>query len=151
MTEKKKISVVLFQLGGPDSSSAVEPFLYNLFCDPDIIDFFGAWFARRPLAHPDADRAAGPRSRSGARSALRRAMLHRDAVLESADSGSRSRSENLGRRGARSTSLVSAVFVCHFVQQLEGMEAALQPERKCAARARDREVFRSPAVHRIHR
>src|SRR5258708_26815729 len=50
MTEKKKISVVLFQLGGPDSSSAVEPFLYNLFCDPDIIDFFGAWFARRPLA-----------------------------------------------------------------------------------------------------
>jgi ferrochelatase len=28
----------------------VEPFLYNLFCDPDIIDFFGAWFARRPLA-----------------------------------------------------------------------------------------------------
>jgi ferrochelatase len=50
VTEKKKIGVVLFQLGGPDSSAAVEPFLYNLFCDPDIIDFFGAWFARRPLA-----------------------------------------------------------------------------------------------------
>ena len=50
MSEKKKIGVVLFQLGGPDSSGAVEPFLYNLFCDPDIIDFFGAWFARRPLA-----------------------------------------------------------------------------------------------------
>src|ERR1700731_3197647 len=50
MAEKKKISVVLFQLGGPDSPGAVEPFLYNLFCDPDIIDFFGAWFARRPLA-----------------------------------------------------------------------------------------------------
>jgi ferrochelatase len=50
VTEKKKIGVVLFQLGGPDSSDAVEPFLYNLFCDPDIIDFFGAWFARRPLA-----------------------------------------------------------------------------------------------------
>jgi len=50
VTEKKKVGVVLFQLGGPDSSAAVEPFLYNLFCDPDIIDFFGAWFARRPLA-----------------------------------------------------------------------------------------------------
>ncbi len=50
MTDKKKIGVVLFQLGGPDSADAVEPFLYNLFCDPDIIDFFGAWFARRPLA-----------------------------------------------------------------------------------------------------
>jgi len=50
VTEKKKIGVVLFQLGGPDSPAAVEPFLYNLFCDPDIINFFGAWFARRPLA-----------------------------------------------------------------------------------------------------
>lgn len=59
MTEKKKIGVVLFQLGGPDSSSAVEPFLYNLFCDPDIIDFFGAWFARRPLARWIARNRAG--------------------------------------------------------------------------------------------
>ncbi|HEY2647053.1 MAG TPA: ferrochelatase [Candidatus Acidoferrales bacterium] len=50
MTEKKRLAVVMFQLGGPDSPDAVEPFLYNLFCDPDIIDFFGAWFARRPLA-----------------------------------------------------------------------------------------------------
>ena len=50
MNEQRKIAVVLFQLGGPDSSAAVEPFLYNLFCDPDIINFFGAWFARRPLA-----------------------------------------------------------------------------------------------------
>lgn len=59
MTEKKKIGVVLFQLGGPDSPSAVEPFLYNLFCDPDIIDFFGAWFARRPLARYIARKRAG--------------------------------------------------------------------------------------------
>jgi ferrochelatase len=59
VTERKKISVVLFQLGGPDSSAAVEPFLYNLFCDPDIIDFFGAWFARRPLARYIARNRAG--------------------------------------------------------------------------------------------
>src|ERR1019366_5335149 len=59
MTEKKKISVVMFQLGGPDSPAAVEPFLYNLFCDPDIIDFFGAWFARRPLARYIARKRAG--------------------------------------------------------------------------------------------
>src|ERR1700688_3562838 len=59
MSEKRKISVVLFQLGGPDSAAAVEPFLYNLFCDPDIIDFFGAWFARRPLARYIARKRAG--------------------------------------------------------------------------------------------
>ncbi len=45
-----KLGVVLFQLGGPDSPEAVEPFLYNLFCDPDIINFPLAWMARRPLA-----------------------------------------------------------------------------------------------------
>ncbi|MEV9423164.1 ferrochelatase, partial [Klebsiella quasipneumoniae] len=30
-------AVVLFNLGGPDRLSAVEPFLYNLFLDPAII------------------------------------------------------------------------------------------------------------------
>jgi protoporphyrin/coproporphyrin ferrochelatase len=45
-----KIGVVLFQLGGPDSLQAIEPFLYNLFCDPDIIDFPFARIARQPLA-----------------------------------------------------------------------------------------------------
>jgi len=59
VTAKKKIGVVLFQLGGPDSPDAVEPFLYNLFCDPDIINFFGAWFARRPLARYIARSRAG--------------------------------------------------------------------------------------------
>ena len=46
----RKIVVVLFQLGGPDSLDAIEPFLYNLFCDPDIIDFPFARIARQPLA-----------------------------------------------------------------------------------------------------
>lgn len=50
MNTSDKIAVVLFQLGGPDSLEAVEPFLYNLFCDPDIIDFPGAFLARKPLA-----------------------------------------------------------------------------------------------------
>jgi protoporphyrin/coproporphyrin ferrochelatase len=50
MPAAKKIAVVLFQLGGPDSIAAVEPFLYNLFCDPDIINFPGSFLARKPLA-----------------------------------------------------------------------------------------------------
>ncbi len=37
MTKKKRVGIVLFQLGGPDSLEAVEPFLLNLFLDPDII------------------------------------------------------------------------------------------------------------------
>src|SRR5256885_2934913 len=47
---QSKLGVVLFQLGGPDSPEAIEPFLYNLFCDPDIIDFPFARIARQPLA-----------------------------------------------------------------------------------------------------
>ena len=50
MPQGTKIGVVLFQLGGPDSLEAVEPFLYNLFLDPDIIDFPFAKLARQPLA-----------------------------------------------------------------------------------------------------
>ncbi|HXO04752.1 MAG TPA: ferrochelatase [Candidatus Sulfotelmatobacter sp.] len=50
MDGPKRIAVVLFQLGGPDSQGAVEPFLYRLFCDPDIINFPGAFLARKPLA-----------------------------------------------------------------------------------------------------
>ena len=45
-----RIAVVLFQLGGPDTLEAIEPFLFNLFCDPDIIDFPGARIGRKPLA-----------------------------------------------------------------------------------------------------
>jgi protoporphyrin/coproporphyrin ferrochelatase len=46
----RRLGVVLFQLGGPDTPQAIEPFLFNLFCDPDIIDFPFARIGRKPLA-----------------------------------------------------------------------------------------------------
>jgi ferrochelatase len=46
----RRLGVVLFQLGGPDTLEAIEPFLFNLFCDPDIIDFPFARIGRKPLA-----------------------------------------------------------------------------------------------------
>src|SRR5215468_6740968 len=54
-----RLGVVLFQLGGPDSIESIEPFLYNLFNDPDIIDFPFARIARQPLARLIASRRAG--------------------------------------------------------------------------------------------
>lgn len=50
MNDGRRIGVVVFQLGGPDSLQAIEPFLFNLFSDPDIIDFPLARLAREPLA-----------------------------------------------------------------------------------------------------
>jgi ferrochelatase len=47
---KKRVGVVLFQLGGPDSLVAVEPFLRNLFLDPDIIPMGPLGLLRGPLA-----------------------------------------------------------------------------------------------------
>jgi len=47
---KKRVGIVLFQLGGPDSLQAVEPFLLNLFLDPDIIPLGPLGFFRKPIA-----------------------------------------------------------------------------------------------------
>jgi len=52
------VAVVLLQLGGPDSLAAVEPFLFNLFSDPDIIDFPFARLARPTLARLISSRRA---------------------------------------------------------------------------------------------
>ena len=51
-----KLAVVLFNLGGPDSLDAVEPFLRNLFGDPAIIQLPG--IVRKPLARLIAARRA---------------------------------------------------------------------------------------------
>ena len=60
MPGKKRIGVVLFQLGGPDSLDAVEPFLRNLFLDPDIIPMGPLGFLRGPLARYIAKKRSVP-------------------------------------------------------------------------------------------
>lgn len=60
MAGKKRIGIVLFQLGGPDSLEAVELFLLNLFRDPDIIPMGPLGFLRGPLAKLIARRRSVP-------------------------------------------------------------------------------------------
>ena len=60
MAGKKKVGIVLFQLGGPDSLEAVEPFLLNLFLDPDIIPLGPFGMLRRPIAKVISSRRAVP-------------------------------------------------------------------------------------------
>ncbi len=64
----RRIAVVLFNLGGPDGPDAVQPFLFNLFNDPAIIDAPGPvrwllaqFFSRRraPLARGNYDLIGG--------------------------------------------------------------------------------------------
>ena len=49
-------AVILFNLGGPDNLENVEPFLFNLFYDPAILNLPS--FLRYPLAKLIANRRA---------------------------------------------------------------------------------------------
>jgi ferrochelatase len=54
-----KTAVVLFNLGGPDSLESVEPFLFNLFCDPDIFTLpFGQKLFARMISRRRAPKVA---------------------------------------------------------------------------------------------
>jgi ferrochelatase len=82
------VGVVLLQLGGPDSLETVEPFLYNLFCDPDIIDLPFAFLFRRPLAR-FISRSRAPKvqefyRRIGGRSPILKLTRRQGAALERA-------------------------------------------------------------------
>jgi protoporphyrin/coproporphyrin ferrochelatase len=72
---KKRVGIVLFQLGGPDSLDAVEPFLLNLFLDPDIIPLGPLGILRRPIAKVISSRrsipVAGKYAEIGRRSPIR--------------------------------------------------------------------------------
>ncbi len=60
MAGKKRIGIVLFQLGGPDSLEAVEPFLFNLFLDPDIIPLGPFGILRFPISKLISSRRSIP-------------------------------------------------------------------------------------------
>ncbi len=81
-----KIGVVLLNLGGPDSLDAVEPFLYNLFSDPDIIDFPFSFLFRKRLAKLISTRRApmarGQYEKIGGGSPLKDHTLKQAALLE---------------------------------------------------------------------
>src|SRR5437868_2191489 len=79
------LGVVLLNLGGPDSPEAVEPFLRNLFSDPEVIQLGWARFLQPALAKMIARRRA-PLSRAaydqiGGRSPIRaESQAQADAV-----------------------------------------------------------------------
>src|SRR5215475_10984129 len=83
---QEKIGVVLLNLGGPDSLEAVEPFLYNLFSDPDIIDFPGSFLFRKRLARLISKRRSPMVRRQyekiGGKSPLKDYTLRQAALLE---------------------------------------------------------------------
>jgi len=90
VAEGEKVGVLLLNLGGPDTLDQVEPFLYNLFSDPEIITLPGAvrWL-NGPLAWIIAKTRA-PMSREGYKQVLDggspqlRTTLAQGAAIEAA-------------------------------------------------------------------
>jgi len=81
-------AVVLLNLGGPDSLDSVEPFLFNLFADPDIIQIPLGFLFQKPLARLISRRRA-PEARHnyaaiGGRSPLLDNTRAQAAALETA-------------------------------------------------------------------
>jgi len=117
---KRRAGVVLFQLGGPDTLEAIEPFLYNLFSDPDIIDFPFARLGRRPLARliaaTRARKVAHHYAVIGGGSPIRRHTEAQARALEA----------ELTRRGMDARCLVAMRYWHPFTQEAV---AALEAER----------------------
>ncbi|HTP64520.1 MAG TPA: ferrochelatase [Geobacteraceae bacterium] len=82
-----KTAVLLLQMGGPDSIAAVEPFLFNLFSDRDIISIGPAFL--QPLIARFIARRRAPKSESfykqiGGRSPIRELTELQARTLEKA-------------------------------------------------------------------
>ena len=80
-----KTAVLLLQMGGPDSLDAVEPFLYNLFTDRDIIKIGPAFLQpliARFIVRRRAPKVIGYYEQIGGKSPLREMTEAQGAALE---------------------------------------------------------------------
>jgi ferrochelatase len=121
-TTFRRLGVVLFQLGGPDTLEAIEPFLFNLFCDPDIIDFPFARIGRRPLAKlisaTRAKKVQHHYSVIGGGSPIRRFTEAQGRALE----------KKLGELGVEATCVVAMRYWHPFTEEAIAQLKAAQPD-----------------------
>ena len=81
----KKTAVLLLQMGGPDSLPAIEPFLYNLFSDRDIIRIGPAFvqpLIARFIAHRRSKKVMEYYRKIGGKSPIRELTEQQAAELE---------------------------------------------------------------------
>jgi ferrochelatase len=116
-----KLAVVLFNLGGPDSPEAVEPFLRNLFSDPAIISLPG--LLRRPLARYVAARRA-PIARD-----IYAKIGGRSPILEETEAQARALENSLSHRDLEVKAFVAMRCWKPFSDEAAKAVAAWGPDR----------------------
>ena len=115
-----KIAIVLYNLGGPDSPDAVEPFLTNLFSDPAIISLPG--LLRRPLARFIARRRA-PIARE-----IYAKIGGRSPILEETQAQAKALEGVLASRGHEVRAFIAMRCWKPFTEQAAREVAAWRPE-----------------------
>jgi ferrochelatase len=100
--EREPLGVVLLNLGGPDSLAAVEPFLRNLFADPDVIQLppVVRWF--QPLFARLVAQGRGPKAR-----AAYEQIGGRSPIAEESKAQATAVAAALERRGVRAHGVVA--------------------------------------------
>jgi ferrochelatase len=99
---ERTLGVVLLNLGGPDSLAAVEPFLRNLFADPDVIQLppVVRWF--QPLLARMIAQGRGPKAR-----AAYEQIGGRSPIAEESAAQAQAVAAELERRGWRAHGVVA--------------------------------------------
>jgi protoporphyrin/coproporphyrin ferrochelatase len=116
-----KLAVVLYNLGGPDSPDAVEPFLANLFSDPAIINAPG--FIRKPLGRYIARKRA-PVARD-----IYAKLGGRSPILEETEAQARALEKTLAARGHEARAVIAMRCWRPFTDDAARAVAEWQPER----------------------
>ena len=85
-TTRRKVAIVLFNLGGPDSPEAIKPFLLNLFSDPAIlrVPFFIRPFLARTITRARLAPATANYALLGGKSPLLGLTQDQGSALEAA-------------------------------------------------------------------
>jgi ferrochelatase len=115
-----KLAVVLYNLGGPDSLDAVEPFLTNLFSDPAIISLPA--LLRRPLARFIAKRR-GPIARE-----IYAKLGGRSPILEETQAQAAALERVLAQRGHETRAFIAMRCWKPFTDEAVREVAAWRPE-----------------------
>jgi ferrochelatase len=115
-----KLAVVLFNLGGPDTPDAVEPFLRNLFSDPAIITL--PTIFRAPLARLVAARRA-PIARE-----IYAKIGGRSPILEETEAQARALETVLAREGVDARAFIAMRCWKPFSDETARAVAAWTPE-----------------------
>lgn len=115
-----KLAVVLYNLGGPDSLDAVEPFLTNLFSDPAIIT--APTFIRKPLARFIAKR------RTPIAHEIYGKIGGRSPILEETEAQARTLEGELHKRGHEARAFIAMRCWKPFSQEAAKAVAEWRPE-----------------------